>query len=384
MLLAYRFWHLDLAPFILDEPTFLRAAAAEVASGHWLSASPIRGTQGVTYGPTVFWFYALVQTIFGAEPHASLLAMCAMVTVAHLALAWALWDYFDRPRWVIEALIAWIAASPFQFFWARLAWDQTVDIAAAWTVVLLTRRSPFTVARAALLGLVLGLGVSSHLMIAPLFALTLVYLALRERRALPVALTAATALVVNLPYLHFLLSEPRVPGPHHALDLRWLGDQLVQPLRVSSTFKVDYFFDAQWTEFLLGHETSMAIATAFSMVTLGVLTLVGLVLALKARRDLAALALALWLGTAIFHLAFGLDRQPHYMFASYWIVGLGLAAALTSLPKKRPGRRWFGPRARLPHASALHRALDVVRAHARRHRRYALRRHARCADATRA
>jgi len=345
LLLAYRLCHLDLAPFILDEPIFLRAAASEVASGQWLSASPIRGTQGVTYGATVFWFYALVQTVFGAQPHASLLAMCLMVTVAHLALALALWDYFGRGRSLLGALIAWIAASPFQFFWARLAWDQSVDIAAAWTIVLLTRRTPFIATRAVALGLVLGLGVSSHLMVAPLFALTFVFLAWHLKRIAPVALTAATALLVNLPYLHFLLGEPRIPGPHHAFDLRWLGDYLIQPLRVSSLFKIDYFFDAQWSEFLGGHTVLMNAAIALSMLTLGGLTLLGLAFGLRDPRTrlLATFALALWLGTAAFHLVLGLDRQPHYAFASYWVIGFALAAALSGL----------GDRARVVAGTAL-------------------------------
>ena len=40
-LAGYRFAHLDLAAFARDEPQFLAAARAQLASGHWLSANPL-------------------------------------------------------------------------------------------------------------------------------------------------------------------------------------------------------------------------------------------------------------------------------------------------------------------------------------------------------
>lgn len=333
-LLAYRFCNLDLAAFILDEPVFLRAAAAEVSSGHWLSASPIRGSTGVTYGPTVFWFYACVQTLFGPSAATAILAMCVMMTAAHLALAWALTDFFDGDRWTLAALIGWIAASPYQFFWSRLAWDQSVDIAAAWVVVLLTRRATFSIARGLWLGGVLGLGVSSHLMIAPLFALSLAWLIyLRAWRALAACSAAIT--VINVPYLRELLSMHVASAAPQAMAWHALGAQLIQPLRVSSLLDISYFFDAQWAGFAALHPF-IDESAALSLLVLSGLTMAGLVVALRRDRTraFACFALALWLLTAVFHLACHLELQPHYMFASYWVVGFGLAAVLSTLRQR--------------------------------------------------
>ena len=54
-LMAWRFTRLDLAAFINDEPRFLEGGHDQVRTGRWLSASPLTGTQGVRYGPSVFW-----------------------------------------------------------------------------------------------------------------------------------------------------------------------------------------------------------------------------------------------------------------------------------------------------------------------------------------
>ncbi len=77
---------LDLASFILDEPQFLDVARAQLSTGQWRSASPLVETLGLHYGPTVFWFYGLVQSVFGDADRTNITAVCLMLTVAHLAL----------------------------------------------------------------------------------------------------------------------------------------------------------------------------------------------------------------------------------------------------------------------------------------------------------
>jgi len=84
--LMLRLVDLDLASFILDEPQFLDAARAQLSTGQWRSASPLVETLGLHYGPTVFWFYGLVQSVFGDAARTNITAMCLMLTVAHLAL----------------------------------------------------------------------------------------------------------------------------------------------------------------------------------------------------------------------------------------------------------------------------------------------------------
>src|SRR5260221_9032455 len=67
-MLAYRFRHVDLAPFARDEPQFLRAAGEQLHTGHWLSANPLYGNLGLRYGPAAFWFYGVLQAVGGPEP----------------------------------------------------------------------------------------------------------------------------------------------------------------------------------------------------------------------------------------------------------------------------------------------------------------------------
>ncbi len=186
-MVAYRFANFDLVPFILDEPYFLTAAREQVLSGHWVSASPIQGTQGTTYGPTVLWFYGVVHQLFGSAPQTSILAMCALVTLSHVALAVALTRLFRGDALFLAALLALVAASPYQFFWSRLAWDQMVNVGASCTVALLCLPGPPGWIRRVALGLVLGFAISSHLMVLPLVALTFAVLALEQLPPPPVA-----------------------------------------------------------------------------------------------------------------------------------------------------------------------------------------------------
>src|SRR5260221_1543290 len=88
-MLAYRFRHVDLAPFARDEPQFLRAAGEQLHTGHWLSANPLYGNLGLRYGPAAFWFYGVLQAVAGGDPRVALLAIGAALTPYPLAPAFA-------------------------------------------------------------------------------------------------------------------------------------------------------------------------------------------------------------------------------------------------------------------------------------------------------
>jgi hypothetical protein len=63
------------------------------------------GTQGVTYGPAVLWFYGVVHALFGEAPGTSILVMCFTVTLAHLALVVALTRLFRGDVLLLAALV---------------------------------------------------------------------------------------------------------------------------------------------------------------------------------------------------------------------------------------------------------------------------------------
>src|SRR5688572_30137593 len=155
-MLGYRFAHVDLAAFARDEPQFLAAAREQHFTGHWLSANPLYGNVGLRYGPTAFWFYGVVQLLFGDDPRVAVVAMGLLVTLGHLGFAWALTRLFDEGMVFFAVLVAWIASSPYQFQWSRLAWDLTSNAGVFASVALLCYRE-LRPARAIALGLVLGL-----------------------------------------------------------------------------------------------------------------------------------------------------------------------------------------------------------------------------------
>src|SRR6185503_17470976 len=107
-MVGYRFAHLDLAPFARDEPQFLRASGEQLRTGHWLSANPLYGNLGLRYGPAAFWFYAVVQAVGGTDPRVAIVAMGLTVTLAQLALAFALWRVFGGGAALLAFLVAWV------------------------------------------------------------------------------------------------------------------------------------------------------------------------------------------------------------------------------------------------------------------------------------
>lgn len=349
-LMAWRFTRLDLAAFINDEPRFLEGGHDQVRTGRWLSASPLTGTQGVRYGPTVFWFYGLVGLLGDEHPRTATAAMCAVVTLAQVALVWALARVFGGGLPAFAALLAFVASSPYQFFWSRLAWDQTVDAmsAAVVAVLALSARPGWKTGLA--VGALTGLAVSSHLMVLPFVAaLTLVLAAEawapaegRSRALAFAAVTAAAMLAVNLPYLHFLAGAP--PTPMHAvtLDVRTLAAYALEPARVATTWGIEYFFDDDWGDFLawLGAGGSLLPAGPAVAVGLAAVTLLGLVAALRSpdprARRLGRLGLLTWLIAPLVLATRTLLRHPHYQFGTWWLVPVGLAAALAWLRARDP------------------------------------------------
>ena len=166
-LLGYRFAHVDLAPFARDEPQFLAARPEQLQTGHWLSANPLYGNLGLRYGATAFWFYGVEQALLGPDPRVAIVAMGLTVTLAHLALAFALWRLFGGGPVFLAVLVAWVASSPYQFLWSRLAWDLTSNAAVFAAAALLCTYRELGVGRALALGTVIGLGISTHPMLVP-------------------------------------------------------------------------------------------------------------------------------------------------------------------------------------------------------------------------
>lgn len=344
-LLGYRFVHFDLVPFILDEPHFLHAAGAQLQQGQWLSASPLVGTQGTRYGPSVLWFYGVTQWLLGPSPQVCVLAMCATVTVSHAALALAVGRAFRGSLLVHAALLALVASSPYQFFWSRLAWDQLVNVCACWVVVLLSWPGPPGWGRRLALGAVLGIALSSHLMVVPLAALTVALLSweqLRQPRALVATLAPVLgmALVVNLPYLGYLRAHPPPPLPApHPWTWGLLLEQLLQPPRVATAWGLQYFFDGAWPHFLewSGGVRPLLERAWGTLLLVAAASAVGLLTALRApepqQRRLAWLAVATWVGYAAFYTYRTLDRHPHYQFPTWWVVVVGVAGLLVLLQR---------------------------------------------------
>jgi hypothetical protein len=348
-MVGYRFAHLDLAPFARDEPQFLRAAGDQLRTGHWLSANPLYGNLGLRYGPTAFWFYGVEQALLGADPRTAIVAMGLTVTLAHLALAFAVWRLFGGGPVFLAVLVAWVASSPYQFLWSRLAWDLTSNASVFAAAALLCTYRELGVGRALALGAVIGLGISTHPMLAPFalaaFAVVGAELWHRGRSALPAAAAlVGSAFLVNVPYLLFLMRAPIVHrSPRLPLSPGSFGSLFLQAPRLTTTWGLPYYFGGAWSDFRLWLGEAADVIQPVSGVAL-VLCLAATVAGIAAAfassdpraRRMGQVALIAWIGNIVLLAAVGLERHPHYNFASAWVPVFGVASALAWLWRRHP------------------------------------------------
>jgi hypothetical protein len=335
---AYRFFNQDLVPFISDEPAFLRAANEQLLTGDWVSASPLIGNQGLHYGPTVLWFYGCLHKLLGPGPGGHILVMTILVTLSNVCAALAIGRFFVPKSQVAAALVAFVASSPYHFMWSRMAWDQSVEILSGLSVAILCTDAPLRARRAGAVGLLMGFAVSSHLMVTLLAALTGAYFLLASRgwRRLWNSVTyGCCILLVNIPYLRYLTKSPRPDMPSGGpVALEGILSELLEPLRVSTTQQIQYFFDSDWTSFskeagpigLLPQYCDQQWAVVGAL-------LVALVWAAakgpRKHRSIAAFALVVWVGYAVFLAHRHLDPHPHYQFPTWWVILAAVAAALS-------------------------------------------------------
>lgn len=353
-LFAARLVRLDLSPFILDEPQFLAAARSQLEGAGPAMASPITGSTRIHYGPSVLWFYGAVQWLVGPSAPRAIAAMCALVTVAHVAFCACVAAAFSRGRaqrfvvlfGVISLLVA---SSPYQHFWSRLAWDQLTNVVAFGSVALLAGAS-LSPWRCAGLGLLLGYGLSSHPMIAPLVAIVFAAIVVEHwrawRRAFGSAVTfLVPAVAVNVPWL-MALSREGLAGAAPGAERFGLVQRALETLRPATAWKIDYFFDESFRDFLTFATAPVQSIGLAGLWLLGLATAGGLLLGAGGRtpprgRRLVRVAAASAVAFPLFFWWRRVGLEPHYQFVTGFVACVGSAALLAS-DVLRPGARVFG------------------------------------------
>jgi hypothetical protein len=342
LLLLQRFSHWGGVPFVNDEAAFLSSARNEVSTNTWVSASPIAGTQGMRYGPSVLWFYAIVQRVFGSDARASIAVMCLLVTLAHALALLGVARAFKLRALDVLGLSAFVASSSYQLFWSRLAWDQLVNVCGSLLLLVLSSLT-LSAWHAVGMGLLIGVGLSSHLFSVPLVVCTFLVLAFEHRHqlrrgAMIGGITVALVLLVNLPYLSFLVHDGSRPTPQTgslslAESLSWFS----MPAQVASFSGFEYFFDGAWGQLLayVGADYEWMRFTQAPNALAG-LALIGLGFGVPMRESqaatrLARLSLVTWTVYTLFYAYRGLLHHPHYIFPYWWVVMVGLASLLAEL-----------------------------------------------------
>ncbi|MEO7111202.1 MAG: hypothetical protein ABI183_12255 [Polyangiaceae bacterium] len=348
---GYRFMHQRTLVFINDEGFFLTAAYHDILAKTWASASPIAGTQGVNYGPMPIWFYRAVQTLFGFAPHTSILAMGCVVTGSQIIFAFCLTRGLRGGAYVFAAIAAFIASSPYQFMWSRMAWDPLVDAMSCVIVAALCRKDPFAGWRPLLLGTLAGIAMSSHPMVAPLLVSVAILTVVELRRsrmklARTILLASLPAAFINLPFAlyvakNFARYRTSASTIHAHVGLATYLARFLEPARVAGVSGMEYFFDDSWNDFVswCGNWGPLLQSLRFPLV-LAFVALAGVLLSLRSAsrvaRRVAFLALFTWCGQAAFIASRGVDPHPHYQFTSWWVIAAGIALLITWVRARAP------------------------------------------------
>jgi hypothetical protein len=351
LMAGYRLLNQDLVPLIADEPIFLRSAREQIFNAHWLSASPLVGNQGLHYGPTILWFYGLLYKLFGSGPAPQFLIMTLLVTAANCCAAFAVGRCFMPRTQLPAALVALVASSPFHFLWSRMCWDQSVEILSGFSIAVLCTKARLRPRRAAVVGVLMGLAISSHLMVTLLAMFIGLYFLLSSRRwwrLINAATYASCILAINVPYLRFLARGPMPQMPAGArLTLESFMACLLEPLRVATTQGIDYFFDADWLSFVesagvIGHLPEYSSKQWAVLVLLLVALIWTSMKGVRSQRRFARFTVAFWIGYAAFLAQRNLGVHPHYQFPSWWVTLVGVAAVLSRLALRDRGLYRFG------------------------------------------
>ncbi len=342
-LILLRFADLSSAPFINDEPK-LQLMLDQHLAARTLPRHGLEGTRGVAYGPTALWIYMPLRLLTDDVGWIIALHVClhclGLVLVflairSSVGLETALWS----------TLL--IASSPYLFFYARLAWDNTFLIPlTALTLFCLARleRGAGRVGTWAGLGLASGLVFNLHLMALPVIAaaaLVVLPLAWRDRRSLRVrigvvaavaalALTIAPYLWVVGPSLH-QGSQTQITGEAiaHAVPETLLGTGMYV-----SAAGMEYFLNGLMDS-IAAHLRSLTLGIALAWVVRAVAwSWLGLSCFFACRAwartrgiDTRALPIVAQFGVVYFVILLlyyyavrPYPFHPHYFMSSFWLV----------------------------------------------------------------
>lgn len=261
-LLLFRFWHLERAPFLNDEPRLLLQVEESYALGRWPSIGPV-GSQPIPYGPVPHWFYQIVRSL-SVDPLSPHLAHGLLFLAAQLAIFLAAW--FALGRLAAICFLALAASSPWLFVYSQMPWEvlllATGSALAALSVFYFERSQKAGGACVAgvLWGLGIGISLGTHLMAVTLlfataFLLAVVFVTRPERRRSVLLFGLAgfiASTVVLAPYLISLFQLENLSST--TKTERWgntkhLWWSLVKSPMYLSPWQMKYFVMPQEQEF---------------------------------------------------------------------------------------------------------------------------------------
>ncbi len=338
LLLAARFTFIDSAPFMSDEPNIQLLVDSHLDS-RTLPTVGLRGTRGLSYGPTPPWVYLPLR--FLTDRVDIILLYHALLFSLGLILLW-----LGLKSSVGDRVAAWtfllIAASPYLFFYSRQAWDNTLLIPGTGLALFLLCREEQAESRANWIGLGLtcGLLFNVHLMAIPCIAAAFVTLwRTARRKRLALGWFAAAFFVPISFYLPYLVRAIYSGELGHAVEHGYLDT-------ITDVFwKLGWYFSANGIGYRFQEAYPAFLAQSGSLLAHGIKWDLGLLLRLAGSIATLVAAFRLFRGkkqptavelgalTVTFLLAFYAVARPyplgsHYFIGVWWIAFFFAALAV--------------------------------------------------------
>lgn len=360
LLLALRFFWLNYAPFINDEPKIQLLLDKYLFDGRFPVFGIPGGSQTLRYGPGAQWMYALPRLV-SESIYLVFVYHCFLISAASVFLYSAFRRLFTP--FVAALLFLLLVSSPYLTFYARQPWNNTFLLfftaVTVWALTLIVtdeRRGRLAYWPWPVLGASAAMALNTHLIAGPMvvaLALTLVYWLFwqtrqpKKRAAACLTLAAVTGLAVLSPY--FLALYRNVGGSQEiAMNARW-GDgkqfwwSFIQTsihltfwkMKYFMHYAKDHFFD--WCGPVAGTLfRKEALGFALKLVAFVILLRPAYLLLRRRAVDVISLFASLSLIATVFVLYYqNIALHPHYFHSSFWLVyfALGMFYLLVHRPR---------------------------------------------------
>jgi hypothetical protein len=342
LLIMLRFIFPGDVSFIQDEANFLKIALKANQAGEWFTLG-FEGARGIKYGPVSIYYFRVLILLTENVLYISLLNTIFITTLTILTLS----KVAKFSTYKIENLLLVAFTSPYLWFYSRMIWDNSLNIALIGLALSFylefyksNRLKPLAFSL-----FLMNLSIQIHLMSICILIPVIFHMILRKREILYQSKkTLFFLFILNSailsPYLSYLIPQylnvvyKSTARPFKSFYLPMLGS------RIFSTFDFSYFLGKKW-QLTFPIESLRYIVVAINSITwlAYFLSIKTIVKSVKERRlgPLLELSLFIMLFQMVLYYTQGTYGHPHYYVISWLPHLILIVKGIESLKNKTVG-----------------------------------------------